>query len=261
MSRYLTPSKIGLLALISGYTDSVVPTASTIPILSFIVSLILPLNAAGATKELNRLDQKVIISIDDFQKATITHASGVPGRTVWDLLLIRLWEINSFDALHVFFDNLSSLLVKTREEQQRDIENGVSLPIDRMLLSRTSPLGTFVRRAQLEFTRLQFHDTTVLWKSFITYREPTLPTWKRRNAAAGKTTFDVNLQGNSLSWEDRLTDILYGDLQQSGTQEGSISTDDVERLLEFQVDEMQSSSAEGALISYFRADIVGRDGQ
>ncbi|MCJ1367712.1 Anaphase-promoting complex subunit 5 [Acarospora aff. strigata] len=239
MSRYLTPSKIGLLALISGYTDSVVPTASTIPILSFIVSLILPLNAAGATKELNRLDQKVIISIDDFQKATITHASGVPGRTVWDLLLIRLWEINSFDALHVFFDNLSSLLVKTREEQQRDIENGVSLPIDRMLLSRTSPLGTFVRRAQLEFTRLQFHDTTVLWKSFITYREPTLPTWKRRNAAAGKTTFDVNLQGNSLSWEDRLTDILYGDLQQSGTQEGSISTDDVERLLEFQVDEMQ----------------------
>ena len=261
MSRYLTPSKIGLLTLISLYTDSVVPTASTIPILTFIISLILPLNAAGATKDLNQVDQKVIISIDDFQNATITHASGVPGRTVWDLLLKRLWEINSFDALHVFFDNLSSLLVKTREEQQRDIENGVSLPIDRMLLSRTSPLGTFVRRAQLEFTRLQFHDTQVLWKSFITYCEPTLPTWKRRIAAAGKTTFDVNLQGNGLSWEDRLTDVLYGDLQQSGAQEGSISTDDVERLLEFQVDEMQSLSAEGALISYFRADIVGRDGQ
>jgi anaphase-promoting complex subunit 5 len=92
------------------------------------------------------------------------------------------------------FDNLSSLLVKTREEQQKDAENGTPA-VDRMLLSRTSPLGTFVRRAQLEFIRLQLNDTMVLWKSFITYREPTLPMWKKRNAAACKTSFDVNLRG------------------------------------------------------------------
>jgi hypothetical protein len=40
---------------------------------------------------------------------------------------------------------------------------------------------------------------------------------------------------------------VYGDLQ-SRVQEGSVSTDDVEKLLEFQVDEMQSSSAEEALL-------------
>ncbi len=243
MSRYLTPSKIGLLALISLYTDSAVPTAATIPILSFIVSHILPLAASTPLNGSCQVDRKVIISVDDFQNATITHASGIPGRTLWDVLLKKLWEINSFDALHVFFDNLSTLLVKTIEEQQKHAENAVSPPVDRMLLSRTSPLGTFVRRAQLEFTRLQFHDTMVLWKSFITYREPTLSIWKKRNPAANKTSFDVNLQGHGLDWEDGLTNVLYGDLQQSGGQEGSISTDDVERLLEYQVDEMQSLSA------------------
>lgn len=248
MSRYLTPSKIGLLALISLYTDSVIGTASTIPILSFIVSHILPLNAFSAQAGTRQLVQNVVISIDDFQAATITHASGIPGRTVWDLLLKRLWEINSFDALHVFFDHLSSLLVKTREEQQKDAENGGAPAIDRMLLSRTSPLGVFVRRAQLEFTRLQFHDTMVLWKSYIAYREPTLNMWKKRNAAAGRTSFDFNLPGNGLGWQDELTEVLYGDLQESGGEEGSVSTDDVERLLEFQVDGMQSMlAAEGSL--------------
>lgn len=246
MSRYLTPSKVGLLALLSLYTDSAVATASTIPILSFIVSHILPLNAFSAQTGSRQIDRNVIISIADFQNATITHASGIPGRTVWDLLLKRLWEINSFDALHMFFDNLSSLLVKSREEQQKDAENGVTPIIDRMLLSRTSPLGVFVRRAQLEFTRLQFHDTMILWKSYIAYREPTLPMWKKRNAAAGKTSFDVNLHGNGLSWQDDLTEVMYGDIQEGGGQEGSVSTDDVERLLEFQVDGMQSMSAEKA---------------
>lgn len=245
MSRYLTPSKIGLLALISLYTDSVVATASTIPILSFIVSHILPLNASSAQIGATQVDRNVIISVDDFQNATITHASGIPGRTVWDLLLKRLWEINSFDALHMFFDNLSSLVVKTREEQQKDAENGGTPVIDRMLLSRTSPLGVFVRRAQLEFTRLQFHDTMILWKSYIAYREPTLPMWKKRNAAASKTSFDANLHGNGLGWQDGLTEVLYGDLQEGGGQDGSVSTDDVERLLEFQVDGMQSTSAVG----------------
>ncbi len=248
MSRYLTPSKLGLLALISLYTASVVPTASTIPILSFIVSHLLPLNSPSTPDGSKPVDRKFIISIIDFQNATITHASGIPGRTVWDLLLKRLWEINSFDALHVFFDNLSSLLVKTREEQQKDAENGTPPAVDRMLLSRTSPLGTFVRRAQLEFIRLQLNDTMVLWKSFITYREPTLPMWKKRNAAACKTSFDVNLRGSGLGWEDGLTEVVYGDLQESRVQEGSVSTDDVEKLLEFQVDEMQSSSAEEALL-------------
>lgn len=243
MSRYLTPSKVGLLALIALYTESVVPSAATLPVLSFLVSHILPAKSSAARNDDALRSYNVALAINDFQRATIGHVSGIPGRTIWDLLLNKLWKINSFDALHVFFDNLSSLLQKTLEEQQKDSENGVH-PVPRsniMLLSRHSPLGAFVRRAQLEFSRLQFHDGITLWKSFVAYRTPTLQQWKKRNQTAGNTSFDANLQEDHLDLEDRLTEVVYGALELESQQGSNVSTDDVEKLLDFQVDHMQST--------------------
>ncbi|KAI9819210.1 MAG: Anaphase-promoting complex subunit 5 [Pycnora praestabilis] len=238
MARYLTAPKIGLLALISLYTDSVVPTTSTIAVLSFLISHLIPPSKADR-KTSTKATETFVRSIQKFQEALITHASGIPGRTVWDLFLKKIWDINSFDSLHVFFDDLSLSLAKTRDEQGRDAERGIDPVEDRILLSRASPLGAFVRRAQLEFTRLQFHDTEMLWKAFIMYREPTLPMWKKRNAAAGRTSFDVNLQGLGLGVVDGLTEVVYGTLTLKEGFEGMTSTDDVERLLEFQIEEMQ----------------------
>lgn len=241
MARYLTPSKISLLCLISLYTDCLVPTSAVIPILSFIVSHLIPLETPNSSHNSSSLSPRsFIITIADIQKACSNFPSGVPGRSLWDLLLKRLWEINSFDALHVFFDRLNALLVKTREEQQKDAEQGmVSFPSNRILLSRTSPLGTFIRRAQLEFLRIQFHDAVSLWKSFIGYRQPTWATWRKRNPLAGRESFDVNLDGDVL--HERLTNAVYGrDPGRAAPMEGEVSTDDLERLLEFQVDEMQS---------------------
>ncbi len=240
MSRYLTSSKIGLLALISLYCDSVVPSTATIPVLSFLVSHLLPISVATSSKDSSITARSFVISIEDFQKATIILVSGIPGRTIWDLLLKKLWEINSLDALNVFFDSLSLLLEKTREEQQKDVEYGIVPESNRILLSRVSPLGAFVRRAQLEFTRLQIHDSITLWKSFVKYREPTLPLWRKRNPTAGKNTFDTNLEVNIAGLEDRLTEVAYGGLDDSNRKEAAISTDDVEKLLEYQVDQMQS---------------------
>lgn len=240
MSRYLTPSRIGLLALISLYSDSVVPSTATIPILSFIVSHLLPVEYLSSREDPNGPGRSFVITIDNFQKATITCASGIPGRTVWDLLLKRLWEINSFDALHVFFDALSFLLEKQRNEGHLDSPNGRVANPKRILLSRGSPLGMFVRRSQLEFTRLQFHDGITLWKSFITYRDPTLTLWKKRNPAAGKMSFDTNLQGDHSGFDDRLRHIVYGEPSEDLQGDAAVSTDDVEKLLEYQIARMQS---------------------
>ncbi|MCJ1230296.1 Anaphase-promoting complex subunit 5 [Toensbergia leucococca] len=233
MSRYLTPSKIGLLALISLYSDDVVPSIAMIPVLSFLISHLLPVDPSAEQ------DRPFIISIECFQKATITHSSCIPGRTLWDLLLKKLWEVTSFDALHVFFDSLSLLLVKTGDESSNDAGDEISTDRKRILLSRTSPLGAFVRRAQLEFTRLQFHDGVTLWKSYITYRGPTMSMWKRRNPAAKRIGIDENLQADSLSLGDQLTGIVYGDFADENRKEASVSTEDVEKLLEYQVDQMQ----------------------
>lgn len=241
MARYLTPSKIGLLALVSLYTESIVPSTATIPILSFLVSHLLPVNAASANlSELDLHRHNITHTIDDLQKATISYASGIPGRTVWDLLLQKLWKVDSFDALHIFFHSLSSLLQKTTEEQQKDAENGTDPNPNRMLLSRASPLGSFVRRAQLEFTRLPFHDGVSLWKAFVNYRTPTLQQFKKRNPAAGSNSFDSNLHAVDLELGHGLSDVVYGDVGLQSQQDIATSTADIERLLEYQVDHMQS---------------------
>lgn len=242
MSRYLTPSKVGLLALISLYTESVVPSPATVPVLSFLVSHILPTPSTASRSEEGPHSRSVPLAIEDFQRTAIAHASGIPGRNIWDLLLHKLWRIDSFDALHVFFDSLVLLLQKSPEEQQKANEDGLDPNPNRILLSRVSPLGTFVRRAQVEFTRLPFHDGVTLWTTFVSYRAPTLPQWKKRNPSAGNTSFDSNLHENDLAWGDPLTKVIYRELKQETRQEASISTEDVERLLEYQVDHMQSEN-------------------
>ena len=244
MSRYLTPSKIGIIALISLYADSVVPSPATVPILSFLVSHLLPVGSSISDDDLVMPSRNFVIAIDHFQKATITHASGIPGRTIWDLLLKKFWEINSFDSLHFFFDNLSLLFVKSREELQTTGGNGKSADSKRIILSRGSPFGAFVRRAQLEFTRLQFHDVIILWKSFITYRAPTLALWERRNPAAGKLSLDLNLLEDPYNLDDRLTNLLYSDVMNETCKEADVSSDDMEKLLEYQVDQLQSMCRE-----------------
>jgi anaphase-promoting complex subunit 5 len=236
MSRYLTASKIGLLSLISLYADSVVPADATIPILSFVIRH--TLQKGGSLDEQQTWDASPAAGIEQFQDATIGHASAIPGRSLWDLLLKKLWAINSFDALHAFFESLNQLLAKTREEQQREREVKPDRSPIHITLSRTSPVGIFVRRSILEFTRLPLHDGVTLWKTFVVYREPTLSTWKKRNPLAGRDSFDSTLNNDTSS---KVARILYGDLS-SGIYNGAqslASADDAERILEFQIDRMQ----------------------
>lgn len=242
MSRYLTPSKIGLLALVSLYTESVVPSAATVPVLSFLVSHILPVNSAKSHGFFGGQSRYVTLAVEDLQRATISLVSGRPGRTIWDLLLDKLWKLNSFDALHVFFDALASLLQKTPEEQRRhEAGDGIESDSNRMRLSRASPIGSFVRRAQLEFTRLQFHDGVALWTKFVAYRAPTLSQWKKRHQTAGHISFDANLQEQHLDSGDGLTNVIYGGLAHGVKHDATVSTEDVEKLLECQIDRMQST--------------------
>lgn len=238
MSRYLTPSRVALLSLIRLYSDGLVPSSACIPILSFVISNILPIRLnAKEGGETRPLDDS-IINIEKLQEATCIHHSAIPGRTIWDLLLKNLWGINSLDALHTFFDDLQ-LLLEPADGSSGQYDGDNSTRPKRMLLSRNSPFGAFVRRSQLEFTRLQFHDGTNLWKRFIVYRGPTLAFWKRRNPAVGSHSFDCNLRQLPGNADGRLTGLIYGDLSHSIPNHASYSTDDMERLIDHQVNRMQ----------------------
>ena len=237
MSRYLTPSKIGLLALISLYSESNVPSAAIVPILSFVISFLIP---GSSSEEHVGQSKDVSFSIEALQRATITHASGIPGRTIWDLLLKKLWETNSSDALYGFFDNLSFILARPRDDLSRDEQTSGQKCI---LLSRTSPLGAFVRRSQLEFTRLQFHDVIGIWNNFIHFREPTFTFWKKRNPDARKGVVRLTLNEELLDPDSNLALLVDSVSLKEPLAKATraiYSTDDIEKLLEYQINQMQS---------------------
>ncbi|KAF3004149.1 anaphase promoting complex subunit 5 [Curvularia kusanoi] len=154
----------------------------------------------------------------------------MPGRTLLDVFLKSMWEMNSFDALHSLFDSLGELLLSPHGHEGDTQE--------RVYLSKTSPLGVFVRRARLEFDRMKFEDTISLWSSFIKYRAPTAQ-WTKRLAGLASGGVDAVAAEMGIQEGDDVYEIAYGDLDQpdDGTQNASL--DDLDRILEFQLDRLQ----------------------
>lgn len=248
MSRFLTPAKIGLLALIELYTEAVVPNSSTIPVLSFILNQLLPSAYKSQRRDTKQLDTlPFILDLKSFETLLISHpaAAGLPGRSLWDHFLRKLWEIDSRDALHVFFATRGNLLARNKEDIKKDGEMGIPPPSeDMILLSRTSPFGSFIRRVKVEYERSKFGDGLSLWVAFGEWREESRTYWARRNGGLERWAGDRALSEGQEEWGLEATEMLehitYGAYSTGNDNECGISTDDVEKLLEFQVEQMQS---------------------
>lgn len=252
MARYLTPAKISLLALIELYIQEAVPNNAIIPVLNFISSQLIDSETLNArpttppsrwTKAENTIG--LVLSINDFEKllTPFAAANGLPGRRLWDRLLEKLWGIDSLHALQEFFDRLPTFLARTKDEIRQMAERGEEPPTG-VLLSRNAPFGAFVRRSNLEFARLQFHNTTDLWKAFVKYRQPTAGYWRRRNPHFSRLSFDAVLMTGEHEWGDNteeLAVVAYGNML-LGEKDGAapVSTDDIESLLEMQVEQLHS---------------------
>lgn len=215
------------------------PNSSAVQILAFLVSCLLPLDSVDTPASARKWQKQYSVSIHDLNEVISAHASSIPGRSVWDLLLKKMWAIDSYDELEVFFSEISSVLVKSREEQIYDRDHGILPEIGVIRLARCSPLGAFVRRAQLEFTRLQFYDSVKLWNGFVKYRLPTFRLWIRKNPGRVDPV-DSNFNYCELDARSQLVQIVYGNIEEESDEEGDVSTKDMERLLEFQVAELQS---------------------
>ncbi|ERF75009.1 hypothetical protein EPUS_08054 [Endocarpon pusillum Z07020] len=237
MSRYLTPSKVALLSLALIYAEGVVPTPETVPVLSFLVSHILP--DAPRSSHAPSSDTSYVIKLDNFESALSSIPSAIPGRTVWDLFLKKLWSIDCSHALEQLISNALTVISKSREQVQRERDEGLPPePFGR--ISRTSPLGAFIRRAHLEYTRLHFSDAAALWQSFMLYRRPTKQAFEKKNPHYGRSSLDVNLSDLQLDSSHPIAQIMYGNPEDEGNvEEEFLSTHDVERLMEFHVSELQ----------------------
>ncbi|OTB04690.1 hypothetical protein M426DRAFT_150567 [Hypoxylon sp. CI-4A] len=251
MSRFLNPAKIGLLALIELYTNKMVPTASIVDVLSFITSHVIdsaPTLSLATENRWKRAETTVslVVSISDFEKVLAPHiaASGMPGRSLWYVFLDRLWKIDSLDALHEFFSKCSGLLAKSKDELRHDAEMGIPTPgPEVIMLSRNSPFGAFVRRSQLEFTRLQFNHAFDLWKDFVKYRQTTATYYRKKAPSFHRLSFDNVLLTSEDDWGqgvDAVASVAYGSmLNDDPNSTLPVSTDDIEKLLEFQIEQMQ----------------------
>ena len=237
MSRYLTPSKVALLVLISAYTSEIVAKQDRASLLSSIITHLLPdhKDAAG----LQEVDAKHVVSVKEFESALSPLQFSIPGRTVWDYFLQRLWAIDCFDTLDMFLIDVPLLLVKSREQILKDREAGEEERPVAGRISRTSPLGAFIRRCHLEYTRLQFQDGTALWQDFIAFRVPTRQAWEKKNPPDGRSGLDTNLSTLRIDSSHPLSQIMYGHLALEDTELGGFSTHDIEKLMEFQVSELQ----------------------
>ncbi|KAF2735130.1 hypothetical protein EJ04DRAFT_220174 [Polyplosphaeria fusca] len=233
--RYLTAHKISILVLVNLYCNSAIPPGSIIPVLSFIISHIIQSPSCHARAADTKHDHDNFTSIQALEDVLQAHSSTMPGRTLLDVFLKHLWEINSFDALNNLFTNANDLFMTPRDDD--DDEDKVS--VDRTYLLKTSPLGAFVRRARLEFMRLQFDDALKLWDTFIEYRAPTAQ-WTKRLAGLASSGADVNAADMAVQPGDTLFEVAYPDFPRERNMQVTLfSVDDVERLMDFQLEQMQ----------------------
>ncbi|KAK4941372.1 APC5 protein [Elasticomyces elasticus] len=242
MGRYLTPAKVTLLVVALIYAEDLVPTSAATAVLTFLLNHITPTSKASETSPEGdtRTDHALPVSL--FESTLAPHPSAWrPGRSLYDLLLRRLWTIDCSHALDAFITNLPCLLTKTREQILRERETGEESDQPHGRILRTSPLGAFIRRCHLEYARLQFQDSIALWQDFISYRLPTRQAFERKNPADARTGLDLNLAQMQLDSTHPLAQLMYGRLAENDQDHGSetFSIYDVEKLMEFQVAELQ----------------------
>ena len=238
MARFLTPSKVSLLALAVLYVEGSVPTSESIKVLNLLITHLLPDSKHASTGMEDALERRV--SISAFQSTLSSLESTIPGRTLYDVLLVKIWSIDCSDALDNFITNLPYLLSKSREQIQKEKEAGVYVEGQNPGVLRTSPLGAYIRRCYLEYTRLQFQDAIALWQDFIAFRAPTRQLYERKNPSEGGNAFDVNFSDLHIDSSHPLAQIMYSDLAaREDEYQSDFSIYDVEKLMEFQVSEMQ----------------------
>jgi anaphase-promoting complex subunit 5 len=246
--RYLSPAKICLLALIELYCEDAIGDKASLPVLEFITSHVLQDDELQPDDRCDKTDKIIDIvgSIKVFEQALRPHnAGGIPGRTVWDLFLQRIWTIDSLHVLHSFLNARGGLLEPSKEELRAGLDPLPQNSAISMRLAAGSPFAAFVSKAAFEYTRLRFQEMCTLWTQFVSYRQPTSHHMRRRDKSFSRLSFDkVLLSSESDVGGDstnRLAEVIYpGMVTCLEKPPIPVTTDDLEKLLDFQIDQMQS---------------------
>lgn len=217
MPRYLTATKLGLLLLVDTYTIDLPPTSRHV-VLDFLATRIL-ISANYDRPSLDgRFDLSTYDDISPFADALSKLPTSVPGRSVYDFFLANVWAIDGLDAVIGFVKRVADSVGSPAATNSNDEE----APMPR--ISRASPLGQFIRRSNVEFTRLQFADAQALWSSFAAFRWSSYDVWATRNPEAA-----LNLESSEPPWA------TYN----LSSAQAQSSTEDTSLLLSFSIQHLQ----------------------
>lgn len=164
MPRYLTPERVCLLLLIKFYHhERQNNQPHCLDLLDFISSNVL-------NNDLEPQDLKKSLSITSLACTLGQWPSDLPGLTTYHAFLQPLWQlVSGVDTLHEWISDIRYCGVPDQPVQPAPD-----------LMTPASPLGQFIRRCHVEFTRLQFRDSEALWQAFAAYREPSREDWASR---------------------------------------------------------------------------------
>lgn len=191
----------------------------------------------------------IVCSIKVFEQALRPHkANCIPGQTVWELFLERIWTIDSLHVLHSFLNARGGLVEPSKEELRAGLDPLPPYSAIYMRLGAGSPFAAFVSKAAFEYTRLRFQEMCTLWTQFVSYRQPTSDHMRRRDESFGRLSFDKVLLSSESDMggdsTDRLAEVVYpGMVTNLEKPPIPVTTDDLEKLLDFQIDQMQSRLA------------------
>jgi anaphase-promoting complex subunit 5 len=242
MSRYITASKLAQLVLLGVYVRGKVPNDALIAVLAFVSARIHSAATAsnGASPPVYR---SAPASIDDFLQM-MKPFDGLPGRTLQATFVDALWAIRTLEDLHDFFREMVDFFKKPYELSD-DEDEDTSQEVDNMyLIDGLSPIGMFVRRTYLEFVRLQFDDTAKLWVSFVKFRQPTDAKW---NKLPDLRRMDPTFAELGVLRDSIMPDIIYGRVFDGLHDEQDMSTHEMDRMLEFQLEKLQSTSMDRSI--------------
>ncbi|OQO00617.1 hypothetical protein B0A48_13107 [Cryoendolithus antarcticus] len=160
MARFLAPHKICLLVLVEAYLDAPPNASHTALLLDNVAAHLLPKSSPR--------DSEASASISLFCSPFKDIPSERPGCTFHDDFVNALWQAGSLDALHTLINRLHLAVTSNAELAQPRCSPG-------------SPLGQFIRRSSVEWTRLPFDDSISLLQAYHQFLHPTWEALTRRS--------------------------------------------------------------------------------
>lgn len=224
MAQHVTPDMIYLLMLIEIYWRGAVPESATISILSYITRRVTPKIGGSSNKDLDIASTLSVdlVGLKELLLSTQhTQGGGYLYTNLWEAFVDQLAELNSFHTMAFFFARCDHFFD--------------CLEPHNIQLHPTSLFATFVRKTLLEFETLLFYDVMKLWREFDIDRTRVVEE-HHGEAAAGH-----DLQAFHRVAGDRTLEVINMSMDDPNVKQNALSLNATSRLLEFQIERMQST--------------------